>query len=63
MTEPEDAVEVLRRWADAGAVWRVLAESERQVTVGLFTCDGGEEVSRLTSADPALRAYVAEHGD
>jgi hypothetical protein len=58
MSEPND-VEQLRRWEDSGAVWRVLSRDARRVTVGLFTCDGGEEVHRLTSEDPALLRFVA----
>ncbi len=61
-TDPDDdPVEVLRRWEGAGAVWRVLAETRDGLTVGLFTCDGGEEVSRLTSADPGLADFVRAH--
>ena len=55
---PNDPVAVLRRWEDSGAVWRLLGQSSGEVTVGLFTCDGGEEVSRITSADPSLVDFV-----
>jgi hypothetical protein len=54
----DDPVEVLRRWEDFGAVWQVVARTPEQVTVSLRRCDAGEEVSRLVSDDPALRAYV-----
>ena len=57
---PDDPVEVLRRWEDFGAVWEVIARTPEQVTVSLRRCDAGEEVSRLVSDDPALRAYVDE---
>ncbi len=57
---PDDVVARLRRWEEAGAVWRVVAQGPRWLTVGLFTCDGGEEVERLTSEDPALLCYVAD---
>jgi hypothetical protein len=40
-------------------VWRVLHRGSSGVTVGLFTCDGGEEVSRLTSAAPEVMAFLA----
>ena len=60
-TDPDDPVEVLRRWEAAGAVWRVLGHHGDVVTVGLFTCDGGEEVGRLSSGDPALVRFLAEH--
>ncbi|WP_436772473.1 hypothetical protein [Yinghuangia sp. YIM S09857] len=58
---PEDhsgPVAVLRRWEDAGGVWRVVATRGDSVTVSLCRCDGGEEAERLTSADPDLVAYV-----
>lgn len=55
-----DPVAVLQRWVASGAHWRVLHRGDVSVTVGLFTCDGGEEVDRITSSDPALRAYLGE---
>ena len=55
---PDDPVEVLQRWEDAGAVWRVLADHGPALTIGLFTCDGGEEVSRFTTEDPGLRRFL-----
>lgn len=58
VNEPTD-VEQLRRWEDSGALWRVLSRDAHRVTIGLFSCDGGEEVHRLTSADPALLRFVA----
>ena len=58
----EDPVEVLRRWESSGAVWRVLSRRGGALEVGLFTCDGGEEMSRLVSDDAALRAYVGDRG-
>ena len=54
-----DPVEVLRRWQDAGAIWRVLARSSSHVTVALCTCDGGEEVDWLSSSNPALLVFLA----
>lgn len=61
--ETEDPVAVLRRWEAAGATWRVLGREGDRLTVGLFSCDGGEEMSRLTSGRPDLRAYVADRGE
>ena len=55
----EDAVEVLQRWQDSGAHWMVLSRRNGVVTVGLYRCDGGEEVDRLTSADPRLVEFLA----
>jgi hypothetical protein len=54
-----DVVAELRRWEDAGGVWRVLGGEGRMITVGLFRCDGGEEVDRFTAADPQLEAFLA----
>ncbi len=55
----EDHVAVLQRWADAGAVWRVLHQGHDTVTVALYQCDGGEEVDRIRSADPRLLQFLA----
>lgn len=60
---PDDPVEVLRRWEAFGAVWEVVARTPEQLTVSLRRCDAGEEVSRLVSDDPALRAFVEERED
>ena len=53
---------MLRRWEDFGAVWQVVARTPDLLTISLRRCDAGEEVSRLVSDDPALRAYVDERG-
>ena len=55
----DDPVAVLQRWSDAGAIWRVIERRRGSVTVGLYQCDGGEEVDRITSADPHLRHFLA----
>ena len=54
----DDPVAVLQRWADAGAVWRVIHRGEHAVTVGLYQCDGGEEVDRINSTDPRLLDFL-----
>ena len=59
----QDAVDQLRRWAEFGATWVVVHRDEQSATVSLRRCDGGEEVSRLTSSDPALLAYLDDSGD
>lgn len=59
----DDPVETVRRWEAAGAVWRVLAAGSGGLTIGLFTCDGSEEMSRFTSDDPGLRQLVAGRTD
>ena len=55
----EDPIAVLSRWEAAGALWRVVARDGDAVTIALCQCDGGEEVSRLTSSEPGLIAYLA----
>ncbi len=62
--ERDDPVEVLRRWADFGAVWQVVDRAADRATVAMLRCDGGEEVSRFTSSDPSLLAFLdAETAD
>ena len=55
----EDPIAVLSRWEAAGAVWRVVARDGNAVTIALCQCDGGTEVSRLTSTDPRVDDYLA----
>lgn len=31
--------------------------------IGLYRCDGGEEVDRMISSDPALLRYVGDRTD
>ena len=59
MDPDPDAVAVLRRWEDAGGLWRVLARQGSGVTVGLFRCDGGEEIDRLVVDAPRLTEFLA----
>jgi hypothetical protein len=58
-TGAENPVEVLRRWEAFGGRWEVSLDGPTELVVSLRRCDGGEEVSRLVSGDPALRAFVA----
>ena len=59
MSAPEDdPVDVLQRWAEVGAVWRVVGRGGDGVTVGLYQCDGGEEVDRISSTDPRLLRFL-----
>lgn len=53
--------QILQRWEDFGGVWRVLATGGHAATVSLCRCDGGEEVQRLTTEEPDLVAWLAEH--
>ncbi len=57
---PAEPVATLLRWELAGGVWRVLEQRKRQVTIGLFSCDAGEEMDRFTSSDERLLAVVEE---
>lgn len=50
----------LERWQDSGAHWQVIARTGDTVTVALLRCDGGEEVDRFTSNDPALLAFLGD---
>ena len=53
-----DALARLRRWEESGATWRVLVRTPDDVEIALLTCDAGEEVDRLRSADPAVLKHV-----
>jgi hypothetical protein len=57
---PDDPVEVLRRWAEHGAIWRIVSLGDDRAIVDLCTCYG-EPVDRLESSDPALLRYVREN--
>ena len=62
-TDPSNLTEAvvrLLRWELAGGEWRVLGRDQDEVTIGLFTCDAGEEMDRFTSADEQLLAVVDE---
>jgi hypothetical protein len=49
----------LRRWLDAGGTWRLVEQGPTGTIVALMTCDGGEEMERIVSADPAFADLVA----
>ncbi|AGZ43813.1 hypothetical protein [Actinoplanes friuliensis] len=55
-----DALEHLRRWEESGATWRVVVRTPESVELALLTCDAGEEVDRLRSADPAVLAHIGD---
>ncbi|NMM85525.1 hypothetical protein B2J88_14300 [Rhodococcus sp. SRB_17] len=59
MAEENDR-ETLSRWADSGAMWRVLHRTPTSITVSLCRCDGGEEIDRLTSTDPDLLTWIGD---
>jgi len=58
---PATDLDRLARWVAAGGTWRVVGRSRTAVTVALLTCDGGEEMGRITSADGDVARHVAEH--
>ncbi|WP_231953829.1 hypothetical protein [Actinoplanes derwentensis] len=47
-----DELARLRRCEDSGATWRVIVRTPEGVEIALLTCDAGEEMDRLRSADP-----------
>ena len=59
MDRDPDVVAVLRRWEDAGGLWRVLTREGSGVTVGLYRCDGGEEVDRIVTDERPLTHFLA----
>jgi hypothetical protein len=59
MDTDQDFVARLRRWEEAGGVWRVLGRKPGGVTVGLYRCDAGEETDRFTAEDPELVQFLA----
>lgn len=58
-----DMIAVLERWESAGGMWRVLTRSEAWVTVGLFSCDGGEQMSRVTGRTVDLDPFLARRSE
>lgn len=58
VTTDSRVVAVLRRWELFGGRWRVLARTESDVTVGLLTCDGGQEMSRVTATSDEFDAFL-----
>jgi hypothetical protein len=48
----------LRRWEESGATWRVVVRTPAEVEIALLTCDAGEEVDRLRSADADVLDHV-----
>ena len=60
---PGGLVEVLARWEDSGGQWKVLNASADWIDIGLFTCDGGERMSRVGGArTTVLHSYLAGRG-
>ena len=55
----ENPVDVLERWEDSGAIWRIESLTDERATVVLCTCTG-EPVDRIESADDQLLGYLRE---
>jgi hypothetical protein len=55
-----DRVAELVRWEEAGATWQVIGRTAHGVTIAMLRCDGGEEVDRFTSDDPALLQFIRQ---
>jgi hypothetical protein len=49
----------LTRWEGAGGIWEVVSRNAARATISLCRCDGGEEVDRFTTTDPAALDHVA----
>jgi hypothetical protein len=54
----DSPVDVVKRWEEHGADWRVVALSDDHVSIDLCTCSG-EPVDRLDSGDRELIEFVA----
>lgn len=59
-TDSDGVVAVLSRWELYSGRWQVLARTESDVTVGLFTCDGGQEMSRVTATSDDFETFLRE---
>jgi hypothetical protein len=58
-----DALARLRRWEESGATWRVLVRTPDEVEIALLSCDAGEEMDRLRSADRDVLDHVGERSE
>jgi hypothetical protein len=56
---PGGLVKILARWEDSGGRWEVLSSSAGWMEIGLFTCDGSEQMGRVRGERTSvLRDYV-----
>ena len=60
-TSEADPLDILRRWEQAGGVWRVTRWSSGEVVVALMRCDAGEVVDEVTASGPEWVDYLAQH--
>ena len=56
---PDDPIDVLRRWEDHGAEWRIASLTDARAVVLLCTCTG-EPVDRIESGDSRLLSYLRD---
>lgn len=56
----DDPLGILQRWESAGGLWRVIGRGGGYLTIGLFQCDGGEQVDVLRSDSSNLLDFVGE---
>jgi len=63
MTESADdtALEELRRWEQAGGLWRFVAQGPDFVDIALLTCSADEEMGRLHTNNPTVLAFARGH--
>ena len=54
---PDTPVDVLTRWEDGGAEWRIESLTDERAVVVLCTCTG-EPVDRLESGDDELLRFL-----
>lgn len=58
---PDGLVEVLGRWEHAGGHWTVLTTTEAWIEIGLFTCDGAEQMGQVSGARTSvLCSFLAD---
>ena len=53
----------LERWLASGGEARVLGEVDGELVIGLFTCDGGEQMGRVVGPPGELRRLLANGPD
>lgn len=56
-----DPLDVLRRWEQAGGVWRVTQWSADGADVALLRCDAGEAVDEVSLSGPECVDYLRQH--
>jgi hypothetical protein len=57
---PGGLVEVLHRWELSGGHWKVLRSNDAWMDIGLYSCDGAEQMSHVSGARTSvLRGYLA----